>query len=37
MKNFVKPMAKCNSSSFNLTICTTSFPDLGKAKLKGIL
>jgi len=36
MKNSVKPMAKCNFSSFNY-FCD-KFPDLGKAKLKeGIL
>jgi len=30
MKNFVKAMAKCNSSSFNLTIFMTSFLISGK-------
>jgi len=25
-ENFVKPMAKCDYSSFNLIICVTSFP-----------
>jgi len=30
MKNFVKAMAKCNSSSFNLTICVASFLILDK-------
>ena len=34
MKNFVKPMAKCNSNGFNLTIFVTRFLISGKLNWK---